>query len=360
MEQQTINIKILYDGPENVHFEISPKNLSTYEMDNVDDFIKLQPASGQLSAIRCETCKEKIHVNLLWIDLALNGDFDNKITKMDDPYDTNTIVIVDQVEGHKNKTVKPELLDDEDIYLSKEFKHEEGMDYVMELDDKLSETNRAKIFVEKLNNDDFEEKSTDNEDEEVEFNTSSLDCELCGRKTSSVPVLMNHRVKHFFQLESDKSCLACNKQCLNPDKQMSHSYCCLEKDKINVKACRYCSHISTSVIGLGKHINRMHKNKNDTTVSTVTEPIPEKKNTKKAIKIDEKDKEFKCDNCEKAFLTHTSLQIHTTKVHFRREVKYSCHLCGKLFISRSNHNLHMNEKHAVYCEPVNEGRLIHY
>ena len=125
--------------------------------------------------------------------------------------------------------------------------------------------------------------------------------------------------------------------------------------------CKYCNKSSfTSVGGLKIHVSEVHEKDRNFKCEKCSRAFVRKGDLKAHVNaVHEKRKDFKCEICQKAFFRNNYLQTHVNTVHKNVSiVMFQCNMCKKTFTSNSHLKDHVTAVHErakeFKCEICNK------
>lgn len=172
---------------------------------------------------------------------------------------------------------------------------------------------------------------------------------------------VRHRKLHLFQREDDKTCLGCQGWFDTPEDRVTHAYCCLKKDTVNILECSTCKFIAPTYHSLRNHIGATHgpnaegyKGSLPVLCHICSKEIPKNKMYAHLLRHTASDgRPFICTHCEKRFATRGAIKNHLIKVHFQSSASFFCHLCPMVFVEKHSYQNHLQAGHGIgKCETV--------
>uniref|UniRef100_A0A336KBT4 CSON005099 protein n=1 Tax=Culicoides sonorensis TaxID=179676 RepID=A0A336KBT4_CULSO len=187
------------------------------------------------------------------------------------------------------------------------------------------------------------------------FDPHSLKCDMCGFDTKQFSVLIRHRNLHLFQQDSDIKCLGCNQEFPDPNDRLTHAYCCLKKDTVDILQCSYCSFRAASYHQLRNHIGGNHgPNKesyyghNFVICHICSKQVRRSRMHNHLLQHTVSDgRPYICAHCDKRLTSRGALRGHLIKFHFKNFASYTCHLCPMVFKRKEEHDKHLFARHQI-------------
>ena len=180
-------------------------------------------------------------------------------------------------------------------------------------------------------------------------------CEICGQCFNSQGLVQDHLVTVHFQcttccktFKNKRSlrvhigrhknqangviytCSVCQKSFLDKTVHESH----VKMHSTKKEECKFCNMKFCNVYSLGKHINRIHTQKNKYSCNQCDRYFFVKCELERHVnRTHAREMEWKCDECGKIFYNETDLTRHKKVVH--NACHHLCELCGASFKSKS-------------------------
>lgn len=174
-------------------------------------------------------------------------------------------------------------------------------------------------------------------------------CELCGQRSKTEAMLETHRQRVHLPTLEELRCDICNEQFqarkqLDDHKGMKHNAVNQPRGKY---ACGYqgCKATFTQSSKLKRHQNTHEKTQTfQCPIEGCKTVATQQSNLDRHIKnVHEKQKNFLCDACDKAFGSKSDLQRHVDGVHKKKT--YSCFFCPTTLQCETSLIRHISEKH---------------
>ena len=166
-------------------------------------------------------------------------------------------------------------------------------------------------------------------------------CEICGRELANKIRLREHiKSKH---TEKNEHCDICDQMVvsLTEHKEEKHS-------SLNLKQCHLCGFTGRAPL-LWNHVRRMHKEFVKVSCPNCGKQVRNLglrhhvKNTQCDRPVEERAK-FKCNMCEKTFVSKKGLRDHVLYIH-NQENPYKCEQCEYQTYNKSNLRMHVKRVH---------------
>lgn len=100
-----------------------------------------------------------------------------------------------------------------------------------------------------------------------------------------------------------------------------------EQDELNIYICDVCGKQF-----MQRYAYRRHLRSHDTSVACSTE---------------ERERKWKCNDCEKTFGSEGNLKEHISHVHLRQPGEFMCHLCPKTYTRTARLEAHLNCHYGI-------------
>uniref|UniRef100_A0A7N5JA46 Zinc finger protein n=1 Tax=Ailuropoda melanoleuca TaxID=9646 RepID=A0A7N5JA46_AILME len=168
-----------------------------------------------------------------------------------------------------------------------------------------------------------------------------LICSVCNKKCSSAPSLQEHRKIHEIF-----DCQECMKKFISANQLKRHMITHSEKRPYN---CEICNKSFKRLDQVGAH-KVIHSEDKPYKCKLCGKGFAHRN----VYKNHKKERTFKCHHCDATFKRKDTLNVHVQVVHERHK-KYRCELCNKAFVTpsvlRSHKKTHTGEKEKIcpYC-----------
>ncbi|XP_028179177.1 zinc finger protein 846-like isoform X1 [Ostrinia furnacalis] len=177
-------------------------------------------------------------------------------------------------------------------------------------------------------------------------------CHECGFTTESHRGFRYHRDKH----KQKVSCNICGSTFVAPAGLKVHMYT-VHKQSSRVYSCEICNKVYNAKSGLVGHMTAVHSTSYSAYCTKCCKYFRTDQGLAHHLKthsahISDKDKRFKCSECDAKFLNKSTLQEHTDFVHLKN-MKHECSDCQKVFKNASALKRHCDFVHKKIRPPRN-------